>query len=932
MVEDLATYGRTPGGTRWSVSRSLARFTVAVLLAIATSGCLSPQPPAPTPDPFSGLIQAADQAFRDGLQAYEEGKYREALSSFERARLMNPDSDPRIQAFIDRSRAALSPATSTPAVRVAAARPTMSAATPDGDLGSRYFGKVFLAPVPGRNTEVPPMSEFYTLDQIGLYVDALDQRLRVPLAMRVFNLDTGALVASVKQDGASPTPSAIRAPASSDAGTSAQNSDDFKVVRFWDKYVWYHAGGEPTGRYRLELYANDTLTNSFDYVVGSVPVSAPAVVAAEAPVTQPVAQAPALAPVLGAGRPSGPPPSPTATPTPSPTPTPAPAATAVVGGVPAGLDAYVAAGRVFLADASGVIWTLDRTRPTLSRPINLGRLPVDLAVDQGTGAVYVSTRSQPSIAVLNGMTGQQVGVIPLPADPGDVQLDADLGLLYVVLPERQEVARVDVRAGRVVGSTSGLPQVTGIALDPTTHLLFATHLTGQLSILDGRSGQLVNRVGLTGPGLTGVAAARGRAFAISMATRELLTVDPGTLAVTRFPLSDAPAAVVAGEASGAVFVLGSTQNLVTRLDPTDGTELGRVTLPDRSGRFGVQLQQRDFLGLRSRMVLRGDDETIYVSQPEAGMISVVSQDQFPPLTRQIAWPDTTLVAEAQPGAVPTAIRPALLAAAPSRAGNPALPTSTPRPAPAPAPVPDESTLLASARGGAALDLDWPVRGGRFFTQSNGSALGLSARGFALTDADGVSFWSAFDRFGGTPQLGYPVSTRFEWRGHVVQLTQRALFQWWPGLGETRLANLLDDLHDAGMDDRLLTERLVPRQERFDGEAGLSFDDVQARRLALLDADPSIRERYFASPDPLQTFGLPTSHVVDLGPVVAIRTQRAVLQRWKTAMPWAARDEVTVALVAEIARDFGLFGAGSAPFTPGGPLPSDADAQRPEEEL
>jgi hypothetical protein len=149
----------------------------------------------------------------------------------------------------------------------------------------------------------------------------------------------------------------------------------------------------------------------------------------------------------------------------------------------------------------------------------------------------------------------------------------------------------------------------------------------------------------------------------------------------------------------------------------------------------------------------------------------------------------------------------------------------------------------------------------------------------------------------------------------VQLTQRALLQWWPETSEARLANLLDDLHDAGLDGRLVRERLIPNQMPNDGEVGLTFQQVAARRLGLLDADPAIRKRYFESPDPQREFGLPTSPVVDLGPVVVVRTQRGALQRWKTVMPWARPGDVTVVLAGDVARELGLFGSPTAPFAP-----------------
>ncbi len=557
---------------------------------------------------------------------------------------------------------------------------------------------------------------------------------------------------------------------------------------------------------------------------------------------------------------------------------------------------------------------------------------MDLAVDQASDTLYVAARADPAVLVVNGETGQRLATIPLPVDPGEVRLDADLGLLYVVLPERQEIALVDVRSGQVRQYATGLPQVTGLALDAGSHTLFVAHLTGQVSVLDGQSGQVLSRVRLTGAGLSGLATARGLVSAINPATRELVVVDPGTLAVNRFPLPDEPGSLVAGEGSGTVYVLASTLNALLRIDPTDGAEVGRVLLPDRSGRFGVRLPRRDFQGLRSRMAIRQADETVYVSQPEAGLLSIVAPDRFPPLAREIPRPEGALAAAAAPGA-PTPPQP------------PAPMPVAPRPAPAPAPTAasdllalrprtpgrGSSELVAGLRPLAAAlpALDWAIPRGRFYTQANGQPARAAATGFAITDDTGISFWSTFERLGGPDLLGYPTSSRFQWRGRVVQLTQRVLLQWWPETTSATLANLLDDLHDAGQDEWLLRERGIPRQETFAEEAGLSFEAVKRRRLALLDADPAIRARYFGgeTPDPVQVFGLPTSRVVDLGPLVALRTQRGVLQRWKIDTAWARAGEVTVALTGDLARDRGLFGAPAAPFTPVEPGPGDASAER-----
>ena len=78
-----------------------------------------------------------------------------------------------------------------------------------------------------------------------------------------------------------------------------------------------------------------------------------------------------------------------------------------------------------------------------------------------------------------------------------------------------------------------------------------------------------------------------------------------------------------------------------RVDPTDGTIVGQVALPDRGGRFGISTSDvSSFQGLRARMVLNAADESLYVTLPEAGSLSVVPTSLFPPLAQDIPWVET----------------------------------------------------------------------------------------------------------------------------------------------------------------------------------------------------------------------------------------------------------------------------------------------------
>src|SRR5881227_211032 len=125
--------------------RALLGIGAALLLAVLASGCAAGAAPAPTPDPFAGLADRSDQAFRQGLEAYGQGQYRDALTAFEQAKTLSPAADQRIDQMIDRTRSAMAP-TPTVVPPTPTAAPVAPTATPvamtqeaaDTDLGQRY--------------------------------------------------------------------------------------------------------------------------------------------------------------------------------------------------------------------------------------------------------------------------------------------------------------------------------------------------------------------------------------------------------------------------------------------------------------------------------------------------------------------------------------------------------------------------------------------------------------------------------------------------------------------------------------------------------------------------------------------------------------------------------------------------------------------------
>ena len=224
--------------------------------------------------------------------------------------------------------------------------------------------------------------------------------------------------------------------------------------------------------------------------------------------------------------------------------------------------------------------------------------------------------------------------------------------------------------------------------------------------------------------------------------------------------------------------------------------------------------------------------------------------------------------------------------------------------------------LASEPSAAAAAADFRIPNGHFFSQTGG---------FTVTNDRGVAFWDAFVRLGGVPAVGYPVSRRFEHGGFVTQVMQKAVFQWRPESGEVFFVNVFDDLAAAGRNDWLLAVRSTPRPLPPDFDDGKTAEAIVRDRLALLDERSAMRARYRAVSDPLLRYGLPTSRVEDMGNHYAIRLQRAVIQEWKTDVPWARAGQTTVANGGDILKEAGLVPATSTepePPEPSGPPPRD----------
>ncbi len=156
-------------------------------------------------------------------------------------------------------------------------------------------------------------------------------------------------------------------------------------------------------------------------------------------------------------------------------------------------------------------------------------------------------------------------------------------------------------------------------------------------------------------------------------------------------------------------------------------------------------------------------------------------------------------------------------------------------------------------------------------------------GFAVTDANGIPFWTKFHQLGEVATLGYPVWRRFVYKGFTNMAFQKAILQWQPESMSMNFLNIFDELSAAGKDAALATTKLTPASRDWSGDVGLAWEDVVDRHLAVLDENSAIKARFLADADWLNHYGLPMGYE-DFGDVRVVRAQRAAFQQWMIEVP------------------------------------------------
>jgi DNA-binding beta-propeller fold protein YncE len=154
--------------------------------------------------------------------------------------------------------------------------------------------------------------------------------------------------------------------------------------------------------------------------------------------------------------------------------------------LPDGARGYVSDG------TSGIIHLFDARTLQLLKPVSIGGVPDELALDPSTLRLFAFDVHKPEVVVLNAKSGEVLGRIPLPGQPAGAVVAAG-NTIYVNLLSTGEVARIDT-VNLKLGHAWPLSPCVGpsaMAIDSAQNRLFSVCENRMVAVSDAVTGKLI---------------------------------------------------------------------------------------------------------------------------------------------------------------------------------------------------------------------------------------------------------------------------------------------------------------------------------------------------------------------------------------------------------------------------------------------------------
>ncbi len=154
------------------------------------------------------------------------------------------------------------------------------------------------------------------------------------------------------------------------------------------------------------------------------------------------------------------------------------------------------------------------TLKTLSVIPLSGKKPDAIVFDPASGHVLAFNGNSHSASVIDPVSAREIGTVELPGAP-EFAVSDGAGHVFVNLEDRNALARIDTRSGKVDGTyaLTGCDAPSGLAIDAAKHRLFSVCDNEIMAITDAASGKQVATVPIgKGPDAAGFDPRTGRIY------------------------------------------------------------------------------------------------------------------------------------------------------------------------------------------------------------------------------------------------------------------------------------------------------------------------------------------------------------------------------------------------------------------------------------
>jgi YVTN family beta-propeller protein len=270
-----------------------------------------------------------------------------------------------------------------------------------------------------------------------------------------------------------------------------------------------------------------------------------------------------------------------ATPSGSRSPAPTPGASlgdVAVGKDPLGVAFDPGTGRVFVANSgSGTVSVIEAVSGRVVAVLTVGARPSGVAVNDTTGVAYVTNSNAGTVSVIDGKTASLLGTIRVGRQPSGVAVNAATGRVYVANNGDATLTTIDGTTNAVVTTTQVGGAPVGVAVDARTNDVFvANYGDGTVTVLEGTGDRVratVNVGGRAG-GTSHIAVngARGIAYVTDNTQDVVWVINIDTLQpIASIPVAKDPWDVAVSESADRVYVTHSAEAGLTVLDGATAT-------------------------------------------------------------------------------------------------------------------------------------------------------------------------------------------------------------------------------------------------------------------------------------------------------------------------------------------------------------------------